>query len=100
MSDKLRDGVWYYIRNAQEHETLLRYGSLSRTDGFARVQKGKFCGPGRYLELTYNQRCPRNCCDDFVRELVPAEEVVQLAREEMRELAAVLKTAKTVDQGT
>lgn len=95
MSDKLTDVRWVYIVNAKQYETLLAYGDFKpNMGGFARVQRGDFSGPGRYLELTYSERCPRNCCDDFVRELVSADEVVRLVKEEMRELANVLKEAK------
>jgi hypothetical protein len=58
------------------------------------VQHGDFVGPGYYLELTYHQPCPRGCCEDFVRDLIPAKDVIVEVKEEILELAAVLRQAR------
>lgn len=94
----LTEGNWYTFATEKEFDNFLRYGKIAprdTTDGhFARVQKGKYTGPGKYMVFTYTQRCPRNCCDDFVRELVPANDIAELVREEMRSLAQILKDSK------
>lgn len=96
---KLQSGRWHKVTTSEEHTQLLQWGQIKPPRSAverisARVQKGKYCGPGKYLELTYYQRCPRNCCDDFVREVLPASTVIDEIKNEMRTLADFLKSAK------
>jgi len=93
-----KGGRWFTLATKAEHDTVKRYGRLDRPPGWtmARVQIGQWNGPGRYLLLSYQQPCPRGCCTDDVCELIPAADVVEAVREEMRELAAVLKVARGV----
>lgn len=105
-SEKLREatmrdytgGQWFTLTTEAEHQTIKKYGRLDRPSGWTmyRVQKGKWAGPGRYLLLSYEQPCPRGCCTDSVGELIPAAEVVEAIREQMRELAFALKVARGV----
>ncbi len=100
MSQRLQDGRWFDVKTEAQHTYLKRYGELKPPEpasGSYRVQYGKWSGPGKYLFLTYWQRCPRNCCDDSVGEVLSAQEVIEQTREEMRELAQVLKTAKGLE---
>lgn len=96
MSDKLTSGQWFTLATKDQHDRVKKYGRTDPPSGWsmARVQKGTWEGPGRYMLLTYQQSCPRGCCMDDVCELIPAADVARLVREEIRELAAVLKQAK------
>ena len=95
MSQPLTEGRWFDVKNQKEHSSLKRYGKLEGNELWsARIQRGTYIGPGRYLLLSYEQRCPRNCCDDSVLELLTAQEVVDQCKEQMRELADTLKKAK------
>lgn len=95
MRQALTDGRWFDVANEKEHANLAACGKLTYDSGnFARVQMGKYAGPGRYLLLSYQQRCPRNCCYDSVHEVLSAQEVVEETKEQMRELADLLKRAK------
>lgn len=94
-SASLTSGQWQEIQTPEEHASLLAHGTIRGAWGsWANVQRGDFGGPGKYLLICYYQRCPRNCCDDLVRELLPASEVATAVREEMRELAQLLKEAR------
>jgi hypothetical protein len=98
MSKSVKDGRWFKAATPAEHDALKKYGtaevSLRQLRTPARVQIGKYEGPGWYMLLSYAQRCPRNCCDDTVHEVVPAADVAQAAADDMRSLAQVLKDAR------
>lgn len=96
MSSKdIKNGKWFDVQNAEQHQNLKRCGSLEYREFFvSRVQMGTYTGPGRYLVLSYQQRCPRNCCYDSVHEVIAACDVIQTAQEEIRELVDVIKTAR------
>lgn len=96
MSKNLRFGKWFEVKTLKEHENLKKCGSLQYNEhGFARVQRGDYVGPGRYMLLQYDQRCPRNCCYDNVHEVIPAKHVASIIASEIRELAEILKQART-----
>lgn len=82
------DGKWVEIETEQEFCSILQGGFSSR------VQKGSWSGPGRYYLIEYTQPCPRGCCRDDVREFLTADEVVEHARDKMRDLASLLKSAR------
>lgn len=95
--DSLTAGRWFTVATKDQHDNLKRYGCLAPPKPnlwAARVQIGTWAGPGRYMVFQYTQRCPRNCCDDDVCKVIPADEVVAQVREEMRELASILKAAR------
>lgn len=97
MSKRLQDGRWFDVTTKGQHDCLKRYGQLAQpptTLGPARVQMGEWAGPGRYMLLSYTQPCPRGCCTDSVFEVRSAADVIADARDEMRELAGVLRTAR------
>lgn len=96
MSQRLQDGTWFTLLTAEQHAHTKRFGRPDAKDWLssARVQIGTWVGPGRYLVLQYTQRCPRNCCNDSVCELIPAAEVLERVRQEMIELANVRLAAR------
>jgi hypothetical protein len=91
----LTEGRWFAVQNAKQHANLAARGNLEGTGySWGRVQKGKYAGHGQYILLSYEQRCPRNCCDDHVFEVLSAAEVVEECREQMVDLANMLSIAK------
>jgi len=82
----ITNGQWKDVATAAEHKAIL-HGH--------RVQRGDFTGPGKYLYVRWSQPCPRGCCYDDCGELIPAAEVATEASYEMRELAEILKTARS-----
>jgi hypothetical protein len=46
------------------------------TEG-CRVRHNKFTQPGRYMILSYLQRCPRDCCYEDVCEIISIKDVVE-----------------------
>lgn len=95
MRQQLTDGRWVYAQTEQQFNNLRRCGKLTHDSmSAASVQKGTFVGPGRYLLLEYEERCPRNCCELGVFELLSAQEVIEETKEQMREFAELLKTAR------
>jgi hypothetical protein len=44
---------------------------------------------------SYEQPCPRGCCQDQVHEVIRDKEVAKLICEEIRELAEILKAARS-----
>lgn len=95
----IRDGRWIKIENKEQHKNVLEYGKLAPSnldEQFSRyrVQIGKFIGSGWYILLSYNQPCPRGCCRDSVSELIPNNDGILEIKEEMTELANVLKKAR------
>lgn len=91
----LNSGCWFKISTEKEHNLLTEYGNLDSRYGSARVRKGKFIGPGKYLVLQYQQRCPRNCCYDDVVEVLTAKEVIDEVKSEIIDLANLLREART-----
>lgn len=94
MNRSIKSGHWFNVTSPEEHTNLKGYGSLTPKEyGFARVQIGNYSGPGRYMLLQYNQRCPRNCCYDDVNELLTPEEVASEAKKEIIKFTEILKEA-------
>lgn len=48
--------------------------------------RGKYSGPGVYLEIFYFERCPRNCCDLDITELLDQKESLVALREAAKEI--------------
>lgn len=79
------DGGWRYCASPAEAQAACREG---------RVQSVTWEGPGWYYRETYHQRCPRNCCDEYVVVLTPARLRLQEVKEGMGELANELREAR------
>ena len=95
MSAEIKEGRWVRIASEVEHQRLKSHGTLKTdSDWTADVQKGKYAGPGLYMLFNYSQRCPRGCCYDSVYEVMPADEVAEMAKSDMIELAEILQTAR------
>jgi hypothetical protein len=91
----IKDGKWFNVASKEQHTNLKTCGRLEYNSFWtSRVQIGEYLGPGRYMVLSYQQRCPRNCCDDSVHEVIPAANVVDMVKDEMRELADLLREAR------
>jgi hypothetical protein len=86
----LTSGKWLDIKTEAEFKQLLAYGRLDRMWFHARVQKGDWQGPGKYKLFQYTQRCPRNCCDDNVNELLTEKEVIELVKMQVDDLVVDL----------
>lgn len=97
MGRDLTSGTWFDIASEQEWKQVVAYGKKTGDFAPSRVRLGDYEGPGKYMLFRYTQRCPRNCCDDVVFELLSAPAVQREVRDEMRELAEVLKAARTYD---
>lgn len=96
MARDIRRGKWFDIINEEQFKNLKQCGRLEYNSFWtARVQIGTYNGPGRYMVLSYQQRCPRNCCYDSVHEVMSVADVVDIIKEEMKELAELLKLART-----
>jgi hypothetical protein len=95
MNRKLKNGRWFKVDSEVQHKNLKTCGKLEY-DSFwtSRVQIGTYSGPGWYMVLSYQQKCPRGCCYDSVHEVIPASEVADEVRDEIRELASMLKEAR------
>jgi len=87
MGKDLTSGTWFDIKTERDFDQILRYGRLDNTFYRARVQRGGWEGPGQYNLLQYTQRCPRNCCDDTVNELLSKRVFDALANEKIDWLA-------------
>jgi hypothetical protein len=85
MRPLLSEGNWLEINSEDEYTKYLKNGY---SDHWARVQCGNYTGNGRYLMLEYYQPCPKGCCEDFVREIIPEDDV----KTEVRSLIADLET--------
>jgi len=97
MRRDILDGCWYDVKTFGQHEAIKEYGNRWDYTGYktmSRVQIGNWQGEGRYLLLTYQQRCPRNCCYDNVHELISTKEVREEIKDQMKQLASVLKEIK------
>jgi hypothetical protein len=101
MSRKIQNGRWFTVETKGQHDCLKAYGktvkSANSSDHFARVQKGAWAGPGKYMLLSYEQRCPRGCCYDSVYEVLSAADVADDAKDQMRDLAGILKQARSTE---
>jgi hypothetical protein len=94
MGRDLTRGTWFDIASEQEWKQVVAYGKKTGDFAASRVRLGDYEGPGKYMLFRYTQRCPRNCCDDTVYELLSASAVQRVVREEIQELAGVLKEAR------
>lgn len=96
MLDRIRRGRWFQVQTEEEHTWLKRFGLLADCQDrtAARVQKGEWEGPGKYLRMSYQQKCPRGCCYDSVNKVLSANDVASAVKEEMRALAQILKEAR------
>lgn len=86
----LTSGKWLEIKTEAEFKQILAYGRLDTTFYHARVQKGDWQGPGKYKLFQYTQRCPRNCCDDNVNELLTEKEVIEEVKQQVEDLVVDL----------
>ena len=94
MGRDITDGKWFDINSEADFKQIQSYGTLTKKDwGSARVCKGDYAGPGKYLLLQYTQRCPHNCCYDDVNELLSAAEVAKEIEEGRQEFALLLDAA-------
>ena len=93
MSRDISSGKWLDIKDEAQFNQFLAYGRLDNNHYFARVQSGKWQGPGRYWLMQYSQRCPRNCCWDDVNELLSAKEVADELGEKIIEMNQQLEQA-------
>ena len=93
MKRDITHGEWHAVMTEEEHAALLMYGTLTPEEGDrpATVQEGSYFGPGKYLLLEYSKRCPRGCCYDDVRELVPGEQAVRELQKEIDRVSGVLR---------
>lgn len=95
MKRSLQNGKWFELKSEEEHKQLKAYGSITPKDyGFANVQIGVFNGPGRYMLLHYNQRCPRDCCYEDVNEVLTVADVAKEAKQEMLNYAKIAHEAQ------
>lgn len=97
MKRDILNGLWCELTSKEQFAVLRCYGRLEKPAlaPMARIERGKWSGPGRYLLLTYEKRCPRNCCWDLVRELRSDAEVIAECRQKIRDLVQVIKTARS-----
>lgn len=96
MGRDLTNGKWFDVLTQKQHQNLKRCGRLEYDDRYtSRVQKGTYTGPGRYMVLSYEQRCPRGCCYDSVHEVVSASTIVEEVRQEITNLASILREARS-----
>lgn len=76
-SRDISNGEWFNVENEQQFINLIKYGKLEiEGEGSywdARVQDGKYYGPGKYFLLQYSQKCPKGCCYDSVNEILNEE---------------------------
>lgn len=94
MNRSIRHGLWFDIHSQEEFDQVRAYGDLKNKHFQARVQKGRYVGPGQYMLLQYDQPCPRGCCYDDVNELLSSEEVAAEVKEQIDELQALLERAE------
>lgn len=87
-SRNLQRHKWFEITSEEQFKQLLQDGG--NKGSFARVQTGKYQGPGRYMLLQYSQRCPRGCCYDSVNELLSTEEAQSEVKEQIEDLKGIL----------
>jgi hypothetical protein len=87
MKRSILEGKWVYVGSEKNFNVL--------QDG--RVNKGNYNGPGKYLLLEYQEKCPRGCCYDDVVELMSTSDVIYEVKEEMKDLANLLRTAREKD---
>lgn len=78
------DGTWKKFQYKKEHDAEMG----------GRVNQSEWKGPGSYYKLTYQQRCPRNCCYDDVCEMLTADEVKNEVIEKMKDCAILLREAR------
>jgi hypothetical protein len=98
MSHNILEGEWFQIENEDEFRKILAYGKNSHKftelTRQARVQRGVWCGAGKYMLCQYQERCPRNCCYDNVNELIPFSKVASIAVDKMQEYEEILAEAR------
>jgi hypothetical protein len=95
MKRDIKRGTWFKVESEAQHKNLKACGKLEY-DSFwtSRVQIGTYDGPGWYKVLSYQQKCPRGCCYDSVHEVIPAADVENEIKDEMKELAWLLKEVR------
>jgi hypothetical protein len=88
MSD-LANGRWFKIESPEQHANLKKYGDPNTKTFWADIQIGEYIGPGQYMLVQYTT----GRCGDMVNKVLTPQEVAKEAREQIRELADVLKQA-------
>lgn len=97
MSERdLTTGKWFRINSQVEFDHVVRHGDLKQDFAAADVTKGSYDGPGRYRYLSYQQRCPRNCCNDTVHELLTAIAFAKELEDAMEELRVLHREAEWI----
>lgn len=95
MEKSLENGRWFRVESEEEFDKILTHGTQNPDSSWeADIKKGYYVGPGLYMLFKYSQRCSRNCCYDSVYELVPANEIVDMVKDEMIKLSEILKKAR------
>jgi hypothetical protein len=91
------DGLWYRLATEVQFDHLKTYGTMSPTGNQQRsadVQHGRWQGPGWYRMLAYGQHSHRYG-HELVHEVLTAEEVANEVCSDIRDMAEVLKQARS-----
>ena len=94
MSKNFSEGKWINLTSTKEAEERAKKANSGSQADVWKI-KNNWTGPGKYMELVYQQRCPRGCCYDCAYEIVSADEVAAEVAREIRDLAEILKAART-----
>ena len=86
MSRDLMHGTWHRISSKADFDSV---------QSGCRVKRGTYSGPGKYWEMVYQKRCPRNCCYDSVSEMLSAKEVLEECKEAAVSLANMMREARS-----
>lgn len=76
------DETFHFIHSKTEFQT---WTEKQMRDHGANVRDTRFRGPGWYTATFHTQRCPRNCCDDYVMTSYEAQELYEERSQELRE---------------
>ena len=76
------DETFHFIETEDAFKTWAE--EQARRHG-ANVRDTNYRGPGWYTATFHSQRCPRNCCDDYVMTSWEAKELYEERSKELRE---------------
>ncbi len=82
----LKDANWHTFATKEEFYKHAKQ---------ARVPISNWVGAGKYAVMWYTQRCPRDCCDEYVCEAIPAATYAVRVREQIQELLSLLRQARS-----
>lgn len=68
--------------------------NLAAKQSQCRVRIVNWTSPGWYFITNYSQKCPRGCCYDDVIEFTHSTDRIYEIKEEMRNLADLLRSAR------